>query len=295
MYQNKYLMSSIPDFAEYYDSRLVNTTALLPIADKGFWLVNNGNNLITSTRDSTVLISNYPRPFGITNAQCKGILISTESGTLEFAIINKSREFRCLIDERLSGSVFKGLTSTKIDGKWFYYVANFSRGFVQMYNDQFELVNSFTDKELYLQSYYPYNVKDLGGKIVVTFAKTGIDKFTPSSFGGYVIVFDKNGNFERRLVSNGNLNAPYGLALFEYKEQKSLIVGNNGNGNINVYDFVTGDFIDTLASTSGTGTISIALPSLYDIYLAERGSLYFVNVINSTKNGIYGKIRKIKK
>jgi len=39
---------------------------------------------------------------------------------------------------------------------------------------------------------------------------------------GFVSVFDTSGNFLRRLISNGNLNAPWGLALVDGE----LWVGN---------------------------------------------------------------------
>ena len=43
---------------------------------------------------------------------------------------------------------------------------------------------------------------------------------------GFVNVFDTSGNFLRRLILNGELNAPWGLALVE----GGLWVGNFGDG-----------------------------------------------------------------
>ena len=64
-----------------------------------------------------------------------------------------------------------------------------------------------------------------------------------------VNVFDTSGNFLRRLISNGNLNAPWGLALVE---GSNLWVGNFGDGLINNYDPVSGNFIETLMRADGT-------------------------------------------
>ena len=64
---------------------------------------------------------------------------------------------------------------------------------------------------------------------------------------GFVNVFDTSGNFLRRLISNGELNAPWGLALVE----EQLWVGNFGDGRINNYDPVSGNFIETLMRADG--------------------------------------------
>ena len=61
-------------------------------------------------------------------------------------------------------------------------------------------------------------------------------------------VFDTSGNFLRRLISNGELNAPWGLALVE----DGLWVGNFGDGRINNYNPMTGAFIETLMRADGT-------------------------------------------
>jgi len=63
-----------------------------------------------------------------------------------------------------------------------------------------------------------------------------------------VNVFDSSGNFLRRLVSQGNLNALMGTALVDGE----LWVGNFGDGLINVYDPMTGNFIETLMRADGT-------------------------------------------
>jgi uncharacterized protein (TIGR03118 family) len=84
----------------------------------------------------------------------------------------------------------------------------------------------------------------------VTYAKQAHAKHddVPGAGFGFVNVFDTSGNFLRRLVSNGNLNAPSGLALVDGE----LWVGNFGDGLINVYDPMTGTFIETLMRADGT-------------------------------------------
>ena len=62
---------------------------------------------------------------------------------------------------------------------------------------------------------------------------------------GYVDVFDTSGHLLRRLISQGALNAPWGLAVAPRHFgpfSGDLLVGNFGDGAINAYDPRTGAF-----------------------------------------------------
>ena len=63
-----------------------------------------------------------------------------------------------------------------------------------------------------------------------------------------------NGNLIRRLISQGALNAPWGLALtpagFGGLPAGDLLVGNFGDGLINAYD-PNGLLIGTIANAAG--------------------------------------------
>jgi len=71
---------------------------------------------------------------------------------------------------------------------------------------------------------------------------------------GYVDVFGTNGTLITRLISNGKLNAPWGLAIAPANFgafSGDLLVGNFGDGKINVYDPSTGDFLGRLNDANG--------------------------------------------
>jgi uncharacterized protein (TIGR03118 family) len=74
---------------------------------------------------------------------------------------------------------------------------------------------------------------------------------------GIVDVFDTNGNFLQRLVSNGAgsaLDSPWGLAMAPSNFGKfsgDLLVGNFGNGMINAFDPTSGAFLGSLTDASG--------------------------------------------
>ena len=99
---------------------------------------------------------------------------------------------------------------------------------------------------------------------------------------GFVNVFDTSGNFLRRLISNGNLNAPWGLALVDGQ----LWVGNFGDGFINNYDPVTGNFIETLMRADGT---PLQFDGLWDLLPLGNG-VYFTAGIADEGHGLFGLI-----
>ena len=122
-----------------------------------------------------------------------------------------------------------------------------STGKVETYDENFHQVNpnGFVDPNL-PAGYGPFGIRNFNNQIYVTYAKQDHkredDVACPGC--GFVNVFDTSGNFLSRLISNGNLNAPWGLALVDGE----LWVGNFGDGLINNYNPVTGAFIETLSA-----------------------------------------------
>jgi len=116
----------------------------------------------------------------------------------------------------------------------------------------------------------------------VTYAKQDHAKEddVPGPGFGFVNVFDTSGNFLRRLISNGNLNAPWGLALVDGE----LWVGNFGDGLINNYDPVTGAFIETLMRADGT---PLQFEGLWDL-LPQAGGVFFTAGIADEEHGLFG-------
>ena len=83
--------------------------------------------------------------------------------------------------------------------------------------------------------YAPFNVQNIGGQIYVTYAKQDAEgrDDVPGAGNGFVSIFGTNGNFVKRLASNGSLNSPWGLALAPSSWGAAggdLLVGNFGDG-----------------------------------------------------------------
>jgi len=57
----------------------------------------------------------------------------------------------------------------------FLYATNFHDGVVEMYNSHFQLVKTFTDTSV-PPRYAPFNIRNINGKLYVTFAEQDEDK-----------------------------------------------------------------------------------------------------------------------
>jgi uncharacterized protein (TIGR03118 family) len=183
-------------------------------------------------------------------------------------------------------AIYKGATLGVANGHDFLYVTNFHTGRVETYDENFQQVNptGFVDATL-PAGYAPFGIRNINGQIFVTYAlqdaKKEDDVAGPGN--GYVNVFDTSGNFIRHFASNGNLNAPWGLALVEGDE---LWIGNFGDGRINNYDLATGAFLETLIRADGT---PLEFEGLWDLLPLNDG-VFFTAGIADEEHGLFGLI-----
>jgi uncharacterized protein (TIGR03118 family) len=165
-------------------------------------------------------------------------------------------------------------------------VTNFHAGRVETYDENFQQVNpnGFVDPNL-PAGFAPFGIRNINGQIFVTYALQDAKKEDDVSGpgNGFVNVFDAAGNFLRRLVSNGNLNSPWGLALVEGDE---LWIGNFGDGIINNYDPDSGAFLGTINRADGT---PLQFDGLWDTLVLGDG-VYFTAGIGDEEHGLFGLI-----
>jgi uncharacterized protein (TIGR03118 family) len=117
---------------------------------------------------------------------------------------------------------------------------------------------------------------------------------------GYVSVFNMDGTFSQRLVSQDTLNAPWGIAmgspgLLGFSD--ALLVGNFGDGRINSYDPNTGAPLGQLLDAAGA---PIAIDGLWGLAFgngANAGSvsdLYFTAGTQGGTHGLFGALSAIR-
>jgi uncharacterized protein (TIGR03118 family) len=200
-----------------------------------------------------------------------------------------------------ANAVYKGLAIAQAsDGHTYLYAANFRSGRVEVYDDTFTPVELpgglFVDPRL-PAGYAPFNVQELGGQLYVSYAQQD-DALHDDVAGpghGFVDVFTNDGALVRRLITRGALNSPWGMALAPAgfgKFAGMLLVGNFGNGRINVYNPTTGANRGQLQQANGR---SIAIDGLWALRFgngnaAKTGELLFSAGPDGESHGLLGKI-----
>src|SRR5262249_17448202 len=138
----------------------------------------------------------------------------------------------------------------------FLYLTDFHNNKIDVLDSNFHkttLGGTFTDSTL-PDGFAPFNIAAINGKLYVTYAKQDADAEDDASGpgNGFIDVFTTDGVFEKRLVSQGPLNSTWGMAVAPASFgdfSNDLLVGNFGNGRINVFNPGTGAFLGTLSSS----------------------------------------------
>lgn len=184
----------------------------------------------------------------------------------------------------------------------FIYAANFAEGKIDVYDTSWtEVSRPFHDHRL-PHGYSPFNIQNVDGKLYVMYAKVGPDGDEIHHEGfGIVDVFNPNGSFEKRFVTFGQLNAPWGVAHppagfwgDHAEHQDAILIGNFGDGRINAYS-PHGEFLGQLRSHGRP----IVIDGLWGIAFAPETStvlnhnwLFFAAGPNNETSGLFGYISK---
>jgi uncharacterized protein (TIGR03118 family) len=299
--------SDIAGVAQHTDSNLVNPWGMAASAGGTIWVSDNGTGVSTlyhqdgtaaplvvaiPARDPqqggnpTGIVFNNTPFFQVTkngnSAPALFILVS-EDGTSSGWNQTLYKTNAIVAVEGREENIYKGLTMGTAHGHNFLYATNFHRGQVDVFDENFHRVamSGFFDPNLPI-NYAPFGIRNFNGKIFVTYALQdhAREDDVPGPGHGFVDLFDTSGNFRRRLISNGELNSPWGLALVE----DGLWVGNFGDGRINNYDPVTGAFIETLMRADGT---PLQFDGLWDLLPLGDG-VFFTAGIADEEHGLFG-------
>jgi len=141
------------------------------------------------------------------------------------------------------GAIYKGIALGADNGANFLYLTDFHNGKIDVLDSHFQLTQvagSFTDPNL-PDGFAPFNIATVNGKLYVTYAQQDDDREddVAGAGKGFIDVFTTDGVFVQRLVSQGKLNAPWGMALAPSNFgdfSNDLLVGNFGDGRINAYN-----------------------------------------------------------
>lgn len=318
---NRSGISSAPNI----DPNLVNPWGLSRSSGSPWWDSDNGTGLSTlydqagvpqslvvtipppkgknGTAAPTGTVYNYTTSFEAGPGAPSIFLFVTEDGTISGwnPNVNPTNAV-LLVDHNAQGAIYKGCALASLPGGPRFYAANFASGEVEVYDGKFHQLKTgpgdFTDSKLPAH-YAPFGIQNVGNNIVVAFAQRspGSEDENDGPGLGYVDVFDTRGNLLLRLQHGSYLNAPWGIAeapadfgVFSHR----LLIGNFGDGKINVFNAVSGKHEGALLNADGS---SISISGLWAISFGggntnsgAANALYFTAGPNDEADGLFGDI-----
>ncbi len=288
--------------ADHIDTNLINPWGVAASAAGPFWVSNQGsanstlyNSLgvpqalvVATTLNPTGQVFNGTAGFNVTSGGNTGsakFIFATLGGKITgwASGVNPTTAI-VAADRSATGAVYTGLALVGSQ----LFAANASKGVVDVFNDSFGYVSSFTDPTV-PSGFNPFGIKNIGGQVWVTYSQR-------NNPNGFVDVFNPDGTLVRRFTQGGPLFEPWGMV----KAPSSfgalggqILIGNKYDGKINAYDSVTGNFITVLKDGSGNPIVNTGLWELLNGNGGNGGdpnSIYFAAGIGGEVHGLFGRI-----
>lgn len=254
----------------------------------------------SATGHPTGHVYNPGSDFKLPNGNPAQFIFVTSDGTI--AGWNEGSAAIKKIDRSPQAS-YVGVAVANVGSDFFIYAANFTQNRIDVFDKNWNIVSNkpFVDPDL-PAGYAPFNIQVVGdGRIYVMYAKKdGVGKKDIGPGNGYINVFSPDGILTTRFASKGKLNAPWGIAkapagfwgeFSQTQIQNMILVGNNGDGRINVFG-ENGNYIGQL-STNGKpveidGLWGLAFPPINGL---NRYYLYFAAGPNNGTGGLVGYLK----
>ena len=203
------------------------------------------------------------------------------------------------------GAVYKGLALAQQGTAHYLYATDFRNAKIDVFDARFAKQPTSATAFAFIDStlpagYAPFGIQAVndgpGGstRLYVSYAQQALpDKHDHASGAGLGIVdvYDTNGVLARHLIpAGGALNAPWGMAVAPGDFGTiggDVLIGNVGDGKINVFDPISGRLI---------GPLSIAVPGLWgiafgnDAHNQPHNTLFYGVGSNAGANGMVGRI-----
>jgi uncharacterized protein (TIGR03118 family) len=319
------LTSDVPGLADYTDPNLKGAWGIAESGSSPFWISDDGSGVSTvySSTGSIVPVVVQISPatrvgfntptgsaynggtgFAVTTGNPAEFIFATLEGTINgWNQTANATVAQIMADNSASGAVYTGLAIGTSGFSTYLYAADFTNGTIDVFDSNYNPVtvtNAFQDSSI-PAGYAPFNVQNLGGNLYVAYAQqNGPTNLAATGAGyGYVDVYSTAGTLMQQLVAGGPLNAPWGMAIApegfgDYGN--GLLVGNFGDGTINVFNPTTGAYIATLANADGA---PISIPNLWALQPGNGGSggdanaVYFTAAIPGPDGGNHGLLGRL--
>jgi uncharacterized protein (TIGR03118 family) len=316
------LVADVAGAAPVVDPHLVNSWGLALSPTSPLWVANQGTStstlyaggaggaaptinplVVTTAGGPTGQAFNGGSQFVVTGPNGSGparFIFDTLSGDL-LAWNPTAAPTTAISVSHVDGAVYTGLAIGSNEFGSFLLAADFKNARIDVFNSLFQRSNlpapAFTDRAL-PRGYAPFNVDFLNGEAYVAYAKVdpATGRSVPGRGLGFVDVFDRFGQLERRLARGGTLNSPWGFEIAPASFGAfagDLLVGNFGDGRINVFNPTTGRFLGQLRDASGK---VIVIDKLWDLLHGTANSggadaVWFSSGPGGETHGLIGILR----
>jgi uncharacterized protein (TIGR03118 family) len=233
-------------------------------------------------------------------------IFATEDGTISAwanGLTPTNDQAVLAVDNSASAAVYKALVFGTNPNGVFLFATNFRAGTIEIFDHNYASVTTdgdFKDPAI-PAGFAPFGLQNINGDLFVTYAKQNAQKHddVAGRGNGFVDVFDTDGHLLRRLVAQGQLNSPWGVARASYafgRFSGDVLIGNFGDGKINAFDS-NGNFRDTL---KGPDSKPIVIDGLWTLTLgggrnSSSDTLYFTAGPNGETDGLFGTITPVSK
>jgi uncharacterized protein (TIGR03118 family) len=325
VYTQRNLVSDQPGHAQLTDPNLVNAWGLAAGPTSPLWVADNGKDLSTTYTGAvhgspvalgpfvvsvpggapTGVVFNPTSDFQLTPGDANTaarFIFDSEAGQITAWSPNVAPTSTAVSKVTTPGAIYKGIALAQTAQGSRLYAADFHNARIDVFDGSYAPVTlppgSFTDPNL-PAGYAPFNVQTLGSRIYVTYAQqdANAEDEVAGPGKGFVDVYDTTGHLQRRLVSGGALNAPWGLVIAPNgfgKFGRDLLVGNFGDGRIHAYRLRNGRFDGTLLSGRRK---PITIDGLWGLRFGNgvtgaRNALLFSAGPDGEAHGLLGELRK---
>ncbi len=196
-------------------------------------------------------------------------------------------------------AVYKGLAIAGNGRGTFLFASNFHDGRVDVFNSGFHRVRmpgNFRDPSL-PPGYAPFGIQAVGGFIYVSYALQNAQRHddVAGPGHGFIDIYTTDGFLAKRLVSRGDLNSPWGMAVAPQGFGPfggDLLAGNFGDGLIHAYGLFTGMPLGALRDEHHQ---PIQIDGLWGLLFGTAatggpGTLLFSAGLNDEADGLVGSI-----
>lgn len=315
-FQQVNLVSDQPGVAALTDPELVNAWGMSRGPNTPIWVSDNGSDKTTLYRTDTpgspvtkVLTVAMPggAPTGQVFNDTTGFPVPGTGQPARFIFAGENGDITAwnggpsaVSIGHVPDAVYKGLALVHGASGPMLLAANFHDNRIDAWDGSFTMVSTpgmFHDPFL-PGGYAPFNVAEINGRVVVTYAKQDADRHddVAGPGHGFVDVFSDSWAFLKRLATRGVLNSPWGLTIAPATFGQfggDLLVGNFGDGRIHALDPRTGHVVGTLRGANGK---PLAIDGLWGLMVGDAvaggaDSVWFSAGPNGEQNGLLGVLK----